>query len=132
VIVGDSEEERKGQGARQQQIFRFYASTPAYSRARSTRLGETQAQLNDKARSGDWAHGEADTRTRCSTRSPPPGRWTTSPTSFKKEYTGILDPPSCDVAYAGADGRSHGDSVIPSPLSQPVETREMTFASAPV
>lgn len=55
VIVGDSAEERKKMEAPAKQQIAFYASTPQYKAVLDAHgWGDTQAQLNDKARSGDW------------------------------------------------------------------------------
>lgn len=60
VIVGDSAEERKKMEAPAKQQIAFYASTPQYKAVLDAHgWGDTQAQLNDKARSGDWG-GMAD------------------------------------------------------------------------
>lgn len=55
VIVGDSAEERKKMEAPAKQQIAFYASTPQYKAVLDAHgWGDTQAQLNDKARAGDW------------------------------------------------------------------------------
>ncbi|MBY0278484.1 TIGR03617 family F420-dependent LLM class oxidoreductase [Candidatus Binatia bacterium] len=55
VIVGDSAEERKKMEAPAKQQIAFYASTPQYKAVLDAHgWGDTQAQLNEKARAGDW------------------------------------------------------------------------------
>jgi probable F420-dependent oxidoreductase len=55
VVVGDSADERKRMEAPAKQQIAFYASTPQYKAVLDAHgWGDVQAQLNDKARAGDW------------------------------------------------------------------------------
>jgi probable F420-dependent oxidoreductase len=113
VIVGDSEEERKGlKGLAKQQIS-FYASTPAYKPVLEAHgWGETQAQLNDKARSGDWGGMAKLITDEMLDAFATTGTWDDIADKLKKKYTGILDRLAFYAPYRKGDQTERWAKVI--------------------
>jgi probable F420-dependent oxidoreductase len=113
VIVGDSEEERTGLRGLVKQQISFYASTPAYKPVLDAHgWGDTQAKLNDKARSGDWG-GMADLITdEMLNVYAVTGTWDEIAGKLKARYHGILDRLAFYVPFRAGDKAEKWRAVV--------------------
>ena len=113
VVVGDTPEERKKMVAPAKQQLAFYASTPQYKAVLDAHgWGDTQAKLNDKARSGDWA-GMADLITdEMLDAFAVTGTWDEIAGKLQSKYDGLLDRVAFYVPYKPGDKADKWAKVI--------------------
>lgn len=113
VIVGDSAEERKKMEAPAKQQIAFYASTPQYKAVLDAHgWGDVQAQLNDKARSGDWA-GMADLITdEMLDVFAVTGTWDEIAGRIRAKYDGLLDRVGFYIPYRKGEKADRWAKVI--------------------
>ncbi|MBM4246552.1 MAG: TIGR03617 family F420-dependent LLM class oxidoreductase [Deltaproteobacteria bacterium] len=113
VIVGGSAEERKRMEAPVKQQIAFYASTPQYKAVLDAHgWGDSQAKLNDKARSGDWA-GMADLITdEMLDVFAVTGTWDEIAGRIHAKYDGLLDRVGFYIPYRKGDGDDRWAKVI--------------------
>jgi probable F420-dependent oxidoreductase len=113
VIVGDSADERKRMEAPAKQQIAFYASTPQYKAVLDAHgWGDVQAQLNDKARSGDWggmANLITDDMLDVFAVS---GTWDEIAGKIKTKYDGLLDRVGFYIPYKKGDQTERWAKVI--------------------
>lgn len=113
VVVGDSAEERRKMAAPAKQQIAFYASTPQYKAVLDAHgWGDTQAKLNDKARSGDWG-GMADLITdEMLDVFAVTGTWDEIAGRIKAKYDGLLDRVGFYVPYRKGEQTERWAKVI--------------------
>jgi len=113
VIAGDSVEERQRMEAPVKQQIAFYASTPQYKAVLDAHgWGDSQAKLNDKARSGDWA-GMADLITdEMLDVFAVTGTWDEIAGKIQAKYDGLLDRVGFYLPYRKGDRDDRWAKVI--------------------
>jgi probable F420-dependent oxidoreductase len=113
VIIGDTAEERKSLDALARQQISFYASTPAYRPVLEAHgWGDTQAKLNEKARSGDWGGMASLITDEMLDVYATTGTWDDIAGKLKKKYDGILDRIAFYVPYRKGDRTERWAQVI--------------------